>query len=277
MTDIFKRIGMYAVPLLAVGAVIGGLFIAFSESGRPRRRGPEGLVLLCDEYSRYPVEAPDMEHESGIIGRFLRRTGVRVRPEYGPAPELVNELIVGREGDILMIPGDDYLERAKEAGLIYHTRRVATLVPVMLVRGGNPRDIKNITDLVDPELRLAVADDRKSLLGQISDEVFQKNGINIHSLGNIRFVGDGASEVASAVVTDRADVAILWRPVAARHSRNTEILKIASEQNVTSPLVIAVLETSVDKEKALRFADFAAGSAASEVFEMYAFDIEPPD
>jgi len=266
-----KLIWMYLLPLLVVAVAAGGFFLAFSDTGAPRRRDHEGLLLLCDEALRYPLESPDIEHEHGAVGRFLRRTGLHVKAEYGPPRELLDELILTRAGDLFLAAGEDYLDRAWEAGLIYDTRKVALFVPVIMVRRNNPQGIETVSDLADPALRLALADERTSLMGAVTSQVLGKNGVSPGGLENVRFVGGGAAEVAAAVDADRADAAIIWRSAAAGRFRNTEIVDIPAERNVTSPLIIAVLETAADKRKATQFAEFLSGSAGREVFEMYGY------
>ncbi len=269
-----KQLWIYLLPLAGVAAALAGWFLAFSDSGQQRTpHRPEGLLLLCDQSLEYPIESPEMEHDSGAVGRFMRRRGVRVTIEYGSASELLDQLIINRIGDLFLAAGPNYLTRAEEAGLVHDTRKVAQLVPVILVRRGNPLGIGGVEDLADPELRLAVADDRASLLGRISTEVFQKNGVPLYDLENINFIGEEATEVAAAVQRGRSDAALTWRPVAKRYGRNTEIVDIPPDLNLPQDLVIAVLETASDKEKASGFADFLSSPSGQGIFEMYGFDI----
>ncbi len=269
----YKRIWIYAVPLLGTIAVLFGVIWAVSTFSPSRSSGPVSLMLLCDESIRNPVEAPDIEHESGAIGRFQRRAGVRVNANYSTSEELLEMLILNREGDLLLVNDDSYIEVAREAGLIYETRPVARHVPVILVRQGNPHNIDTISDLSDHEIRLAITDPQASLLGRVTSDIFNKNGVSFHDLDNIQLIGNTVSEVAMAVNMDRADAAIVWHPMARQYSHRTDIVKISAENNVISQLVIAVLNTSENKELALRFADFISSPASQEIFDMYGFDI----
>ena len=64
----------------------------------------------------------------------------------------------------------------------------------------------------------------------------------------------------------------MWRSVARQHTRNSTDIDIAPDKNVISPLVIAVLETSGHKDKALKLAEFISGPTGKEVFEKYHYE-----
>ncbi len=274
---------MYAVPLVllallgivAFALLRGGFFRPAPSAGPALPRVTEGLLLLCDENVRYPVTAPDVEHEKGAVGLYQRRAGVRVEVRHGPAAELIDALRVQQAGDLFLAGDGYYIEQLRENGLLHATRPVARLVPVILVRSGNPLDIGGVSDLSDPDLRLAVAGERTGLMGRVTAEVLRKNAMDPRGLDNIRLTAGTASEAARAVVTDRADAAIVWRPVGIFYSRHTEMLGIAPENNVISQAEVAVLNTSENKERALQLADFLSGPAAREVFGSYGFDVEP--
>lgn len=236
---------------------------------------PNTLTLLCGGAIRPPITGAELEDEVGIIERFRNaHPGATIETNFGASNILLGQLKLTQRGD-LFFPGDDfYVEEAKREGLVYETRTVARFVPVIMVANGNPLDIQEVSDLADPNVRLAIADPRAAAIGRITPEIFEKNGVSFDALDNIEFTGVTAPEVAQAVELGHVDATITWRPVAEQYHRNSVIVEIPREDNVLSPLVIAVLETSTNKELALEFADFIAGPEGQEVFQRYHYHVE---
>lgn len=268
-----RAILAYAVPLLAalgIALVVGTLLLTELGGTPPRPRAPGGLLLLCDEDLRDPVEAPDIEHESGAVGRFQRRAGLRIEAHYAPSAELLDQLL-SRQGDVLLTADERLLDSAREADLVQDVHPVATLVPAIAVRRGSPREVTRLPDLAHPALRLALVSEGAGPMGRVSAEVLRRGGAPFDELDNVSVLADSALEAVRAVDLGRADAAIVWRSTAKAHSRNATVVEIPPQQNVTVPVRAAVLTTAQDPAAARRFADFLAGPAAGEVFEMYGF------
>jgi len=240
------------------------------------REGPEELVLLCGGGIRPPIDGADMEDEPGLKGRFQDlNPGIRLEANYGPSNMLLGQLKLTERGD-LFFPGDDfYIEEARKEGMVHETRTVAWFVPVIMTVENNPHGIESVSDLADAGIRLAVADQRVAAIGRITPEIFRKNGIDFDELDNIEFTGTTAPEIAQQVDLGHVDATIVWRPVAKQYPGDNVIIDINPEKNVISPLVIAVLETSDNKEAALKFADYISSDEGREIFEKFHYDTSP--
>lgn len=273
-----RTIAVYAAPVLAVLAIGFGLYLAMSDSDgdRPRER-PEGLLVLGDVQLRHALEAPDIEHESGVIGRFQRRFGAPVSTEYATSRDLVVRLASEREADVFMTTDEETMQRAIESGLVEDTRDVAWLVPVILVREGNPENINTVADLERPGLRLAVVSDRGEGIGRTVARLFARHGVPFAVLDEAHYTADSADELALGIAMDRADAAIVWNATARQYPRNVEVVSIPAEFNFPSPVTAGVVSLSANKELALGMVDFMSGPAGLELFEMYGFDPAPPD
>ena len=268
-----NRIWIYLIPLLGITVVAIGLYLALSsyEASGPSAR--DGLLILADQNLRNPLETPEIEHESGVIGRFQRRTGERVHTQYGPSAVLSSSVAAGAEADLLLV--DEYsMELVRKAGLILHERTVARLIPVILVGRENPRNISELADLAGPGIRLVLPDVRSTVMGKIAAEVLEQNGVDVGTIENPPLITDSVMEAVRTVGNRRADATIVWRPFAGGFSHRTLAIDIPEEQNRIIRLEAAVPATSKNREMAVRLADFVASPAGQEVFEMYGYDID---
>lgn len=240
----------------------------FAGGCRGTAPSPTEIHLFCGAALRLPLSGN--EAEEGVLGRFQSSyPDITVRTTFGASNLLLGQLKLARSGD-LFFPGDEfYIKEAGKEGMVHDSRTVALFVPVIMVQCGNPLGVESVSDLAEPHVRLAAADMRAAAIGRITPDIFAVNGIDFGGLDNIVFTGITAHEIAQAVALGHADATIVWRPVAKQYPGSDTVVEIAPEMNIVSPLVIAVLETSENKEAAIRFADFISGPAGREVFKMY--------
>lgn len=266
---------LYAVPVLGIVAVGGGLYLLMADTeSADVRRDPETILLLSGAALEPPVAGIELEHGGGIMELFLRRTGTRVEAAYDRSARLLEQARSTGEADLLLPDDASYIEQAEQNGLVDETRTIATLVPVIMVARGNPHGIEQLADLVNDELRFAMVP-ADSGLGRVTAEIFDNSGVSPAGAAEVVEVGT-AMEAAEAVQVGRADAAIVWEPFARQFPR-TEQVEIPAEHNATSSLVIAVLEGAYDRDKAIRFADFIASPVGMELFSKYHYTVDLDD
>ncbi len=236
--------------LLISGAIFAGL--------RLSRTAEEELFFYCGAGLRPAADE--------ISGLFTAETGVRVRTDYGPSSILLGRIRVSGEGDLFM-PGDEsYVGEAQELGLVYESRNAASWVPVIMVGAGNPKNIRGLSALAGPGIRLALADERTAAVGRVARLLFAKNMISSDDIEkNLTFEGVTVHDLATAVHLGHVDAAIVWEPVAAAYDE-AEIVFIPAEENIVSPIPIAILSFSGRKREAQEFVDFVLSEKGRDVF-----------
>lgn len=105
--------------------------------------------------------------------------GVTVNVRYGSGAEIVSLLKTQKSADVLIAPANDYMKTAIKDGLIKQetVRNVTKHVPVLIVRKGNPKNIKSIYDLTKPGIRVAVGDPKSPAIGKKTWKILKKAGI----------------------------------------------------------------------------------------------------
>ncbi len=245
-------------PLFLYAGAFLLMSVAISAGLRLTRTGQDELFFYCGAGLRPAADE--------IVGMFTAQTGVKVRTDYGPSSILLGRIKVSGEGDLFM-PGDEsYVREAQELGLVYESRSAASWVPVIMVRAGNPKNIRGLPDLTEPGLKLALADERTAAVGRIARLLFDKNMLSSDDIEkNLVYEGVAVHDLATAVHLGHVDAAIVWGPVAAAYDE-AEIVFIPAEENIVSPIPIAVLSFSSRKRKAQEFADFMLSEKGRDVF-----------
>ena len=265
-----QRITGHTAPLFAMLAgaillIVGLCGCRGASPGEDERQ----VTLFCGAGIR-----PAMEE---IIEVFHRRTDVRVRTHYGASNLLLGQLKIAPDTADLFLPGDVfYVEEAQAEGLVTRTVPVAWFVPVILVRQGNPQDIRAVQDLAKPGLRLAVGDDRSAAIGRIMPMILEKHGLSPDALAqNAVFTAATAHELGNAVSMGHVDATIVWEAVA-RLFDWSEVVEIPPARNVAPPLAVGLLAHSSARAAAEEFMDFLSSPAAQTIFEDHHYALAPP-
>ncbi len=250
--------------LLVLVAAVAVLSAAYAIL-KPRPE-PEGLFLYCGAGLRPAVE--DIRRE------FTKRTGVPVQVSYAGSGCLLSMLTFARSGDLYM-PGERfYTQQAQAAGHITTDRVVARFVAVVMVRKGNPKNIRSLKDLARPDVRVGIGQPRAVACGRVAQELLKRAGLWDAVRKNIKERGaytGTAVELTNAIALNALDAAINWDAMAYLALDKVDILVIPRRENIEVEVPLAMLNWSKHKEDAQRFIDFVASEEGRKLFEKHGY------
>jgi molybdate transport system substrate-binding protein len=237
--------------------------------GCQRQPAPGKLLLYCGAGLRAPVAEIALE--------FGRQEGVVVECDYAGSELLLNRAKLSGQGD-LYLPGDlHYVEQASQAGLLATSRNVCYLVPVILVRPGNPKHIQGLEDLTRPGVRLGLGDAEACAIGRQSQMLFAKNHIGDAQLQpNVVMRALTVNQLGNSVKLKALDAAIVWDAVAASYAGQAETVAIPLEQNVVSRVPAGILKSSPQPALAAKFLEFIASPRGAAIFRKHHYATELP-
>ncbi len=213
---------------------------------------------------------PALEESAGI---FEEKTGIRVVLYFSGSGTALSQMKLSRKGD-LYIPGSpEYMARAAKEGIIDKktTRIIAYLIPAMLVRKGNPRDIQKLTDLAKPGMRVAIADPESVVIGLYAVEILEKNGL-LEAVGkNIVTFSESASKAASLIPLNTVDAVIGWRVFGIWSSDNRLVLLPSDQIPRIAYIPAAVSSFSKNPDAANAFIEFLTGEEGQEIFTRWGY------
>jgi molybdate transport system substrate-binding protein len=173
-----------------------------------------------------------------------------------------------------------------EEGLVGPSCTYASNVLALLVRAGNPLQVRGLPDLARPGLRLALPNPETEGIGRLAllaltaaggnhlhDEVFdakRRTGetvlTSIHHRQSPAWLAEGAM-----------DVAFMWETEALHHlamGAPVEMVPIDSAVNQRGEYAAAVVNAAPHRQSAQRFLDFLTGPIGHAVYEKFGFTIE---
>ena len=192
-----KRVG-FSSPLYSI-FLSALLFIGCKDSK------PTGLLVMCGAANKPPMEE--------IAVRFQKQTGDPVRLILGGSGSLLSQMKISRHGDIYLPGSPDYILKAKQMRQIHPdtVRRVAYLIPAIVVPRGNPAGIKRLKDLARPGLRIGMGNPETVCLGLYGIELLEYNRLLEPVLKNVVTHGASCSKTANLAAMGQVDAILGWR------------------------------------------------------------------
>lgn len=217
---------------------------------------------------------PAMEE---LAQAFTAETGTRIESDYGGSGMIISRLRLARRGDLFW-PGDEwYVDLAAKEDLVASKTMICYFVPVILVRKGNPKNVRTLADLARPGLRLGLGDPRACQVGRTCDELIAKNRLDRAAIEkNLAFSSTTVSELGLQIQTGGLDAAIVWDAVAAQYADSADVVPIPPQQNVIAHVAIGVLKCSQNRDAAEAFVKFLLGDRGREILRKHQYRTEPP-
>jgi len=255
--------------VLAVIIIPAILFIC-CDSKKEEQAASGELLLYCGAGIRPPADE--------LIEVFELNYGIKVSPDYAGSEVLLSKIKLARRGDLYM-PGDKhYIEQAAQADMILSRRSVCYWVPAILVRKGNPKEIRGLNDLLKPGIKLGLGDSSACAIGRISKQIFEKNNIAWDEVQkNLVYQSLTVNELGLQIQAKALDAVIVWDAIARYYDGSGDEIQIPVENNIISTIDIGVLKFTEHREQAEKFVDFITSGAGQRIYQKYNYSTKSPE
>lgn len=224
------------------------------------------IVAFCGAASK-----PALEEAAEI---FEEQAGIRVELQFSGSGRMLSQMKISQQGD-LYIPGSpDYIEKAKKDGVIDPgtERKIAYLVPAIIVQENNPLNIQSLEDLGKDNVDVGICAPESCCIGLYAVEIFEYNNITDKIKPNIVVHAESCSKIASLVVMDKVDAVIGWRVVFEWKPNETEVIYLEPDQIPRIAYITAAVSTyTKDMESSERFISFLTSKEGKKVFEKHGY------
>lgn len=212
---------------------------------------------------------------------FEKQTGIKVDLVFGGSGYVLSQMKLARRGDLYFPGSSDYMEKAKRDGdVLPETEKVVVYVaPAINVQKGNPHNIRGLKDLLQPGLRVAIANPEGVCVGAYAVEIFEKTltATERQQLkANIRNYTGSCEQTATAISLKLADAVIGWRVFHYWDPKRIETIPLAPSQITRIGYIpIAVSRFSKNPEAARQFIHFLTGPEGQAIFAKYRYFPDP--
>ena len=183
-------------------------------------RRPKALLVHVGGTMRPAIEE--------ICKIYSEETGQKVEINKNDSGSLLIAIDRTKSGD-LYICHDPFLITAEKKGMVDKSHVVANLMPVIVVKKGNPKGIKGVKDLAREDVRLGLTDAQYSTAGNIVPIVFKRAGITEAMARKDIARARSGGQMADSVKIGTNDAAIVWNAVAFARRDALDAIEIEPE------------------------------------------------
>jgi ABC-type molybdate transport system substrate-binding protein len=242
---------MRSLKSLAVFSLVAVVLLVVLLWRTPRRgqstAAKQSLVLYCAAGIQLPVEE--------IVSQYQQEFGVPVDLQYGGSGTLLSNLRVARKGDLYLAGDESYLMAAASNHLVAEILPLATMVPVIAVRQGNPKGVKNLDDLLD--LQVGLASPEAAAVGRIVRQELQELGRWAALMERVRVFKPTVNDLANDLKLGAVDATIIWDATTRQHD-DLELVPVPELASAKQLVSVGILTSSQQASAALHFARYLA-------------------
>ncbi len=197
---------------------------------------------------------------------------------FGGSGTLLNQMTLEETGDIYMPGSDDYMEKAEAKGAVLPETRsiVAYLIPAICVQTGNPKNIRSLKDLTRPGMTVGLAEAGAVCLGDVSDEILQKAGLEAAVKKNVITYARSCDQTQQLVQLGEVDAVIGWDAFKHWAPDRIDIVSISPDYLRVRNIPAAVSVYTAQREAAQRYIDFLTSEEGRAIFSKHGYSVEPP-
>jgi len=224
------------------------------------------ITAFCGSASK-----PAMEEAATV---FEEKTGIKVDLHFSGSGTMLSQMKMSRRGD-LYIPGSpDYMVKAERDGVVdpRTVKIIAYLVIAIDVQPGNPRNIRTLSDLARPGIRVGIGNPEAVCVGLYAMEVLERSGLLKEIEKNIVTHAPSCSATASLLAMKKVDAIIGWRVFSKWNPDKIEVVFLKPDEVPRLAYIPAAISTySKDRENAQGFMDFLTSSEGQKIFARWGY------
>jgi ABC-type molybdate transport system substrate-binding protein len=143
-----------------------------------------------------------------------------------------------------------------------------------MVRKGNPKSVKSLSDMTKPGIKTGEADREAAAIGRLLPRILKLNEITDSDWSkNVVMRGTTVNELAMAVKLGTIDAAVVWDAVAAKYRADSDIVTIP--KNISTEVGAAVLKFSGNRVMAAKFLDFMTSKRGVQILRRNGYTVTP--
>lgn len=231
----------------------------YRDNGVPEK----SLLLYCAAGIQQPV--------AELAEMYSDQYNVTVNIQYGGSGTLLSNLQIAQRGDLYLAGDNSFLDIAKEKGLVKEVQPLAQMLPVIIVKKGNPRDITDISDLKRYDVKISIGNPETTAIGTLFKTMCEQRGEWLDIKANARVFKPTVNEMAADVEIGSIDACIGWDATVMLYD-NLEAISIGTDESLLRTVEVGVLNYSREPTEALKFLRFLSSPEfGNPTFEKHGF------
>ena len=206
------------------------------------------LILYCAAGLRSPIQK--------IVSDFENDYGVRVKIQFGGSGSLLANIEAVNRGDLYLAADSSYTEIGFTKGLINQSIPICELNAGLIVKKGNPFNIKTIEDCInDDSVRLVLANPEAASIGKFTKNVLLQSQLWDKVSRKVTVMKPTVNDVANTIKIDAADVGIAWDVISHQYDA-LDFVELEEFNDKSKTVTLGLLVSSLNKKKSMDFVNY---------------------
>lgn len=195
----------------------------------------------------------------------------------GGSQDLYDSIKTSKKGDLFLPGKDGYLKKNEKDGFFGDYRKyIGYNQAAIFVRKGNPKKVKSLDDLLNPDLTVILCNPKSGSIGKATEEVlkaYKGNDFFNNAYDNAAEIGTDSRNLNKALLDKKADISINWRATVEwdENAKGISIVEIDEKFAPKDKLMLTTLKSSENLDIAKYFIDLAASKEGQAIMRQYGF------
>jgi len=194
--------------------------------------------------------------------------GTKVTLNFAGSQALATQIQQGAPADVFASADTTNMDKVKD--LVGTPRNFASNLLQIVVEKGNPKGVKGLEDLDNPDLKVVLAAPDVPV-GKYSQQALAKANVTVKPVSQEQDV----KAVVSKVSLGEADAGIVYTTDVTAGGDKVEGVDIPEDQNVDATYPIATVKASKAQDQAQAFMDYVLSDQGQQVLKSYGFGPPP--
>ena len=199
---------------------------------------------------------------------FTANGGTKVTFNFAGSQALATQVQQAAPADVFASADIPNMDKVKD--LVGTPQNFASNLLQIVVEKGNPKGVKGLDDLANPDLKVVLAAPDVPA-GKYAAQILGKAGVTVKPVSQ----EDNVKAVVTKVSLGEADAGIVYVTDVTAGGDKVEGVDIPEDQNVTATYPIATVKASKAQDKAQAFMDLVLSADGQQVLKEYGF-LPPP-
>lgn len=205
-----------------------------------------------------------------------KRYNCDIKIIQGGSKDLYQALAFAKKGDLYLPGSDSYRKNNLKDGYLLDAKYVGFNQAAIFVQKGNPKNIKNLDDLLDENIATSLCNPKSGSIGRMTKKTLVKykgEDFFYDAFDLAVEIGTDSRNLNKALIDKKVDMSINWRATAfwEENSKYIDIVEIDEKYAPKKKLVLNLLKFSKHPAIAKKFMEFAASAEGEAIMKRYGF------
>ena len=205
-----------------------------------------------------------------------KKHNCKIKIIQGGSKDLYSSLADSKIGDIYLPGSDSYRKKYLKDGYLLDSEYIGFNQAAIFVRKKNPKNIKNLDNLVDEEIATILCNPESGSIGKMTKKLLLKykgESFFEDAYDAAEEIGTDSRNLNKAIIDKRADMTINWRATGfwPENSPFIEVIELDEKYAPKKKLVLNLLSFSKNKKIAIALMKFSSSSQGIKIMKKYGF------